>query len=312
MIASTTRGWLWPTFATPTPPTKSTNVLPSTSVIVDPRARSATIGSWTMSGRATACRSRSRISRLRGPGISVRISITRVAATRGSLAMKHPVPWMIRPRWLQIQAWLDEDARRVVAEPTRDDARDRNAGRRAVGAHRPAARDRRARPHVLHEPRVSRRATSCARIRALRSRSTGGSSAGRCASRGRSRRSRMRESAAPTGRRDRAEARSPPGRHRSRGRSPIATSSTRASPRRASAVRRRPGSASTVLGRVPRGPRGDRALGAPRRPPPRPAALRARRRRLAKRAPRAVATARRSARPCTGPRRSTAGSPWRP
>ena len=80
-----------PTFATPTPPTKSTNVLPSTSVIVAPRARSATIGSWTISGRATACRSRSRISRLRGPGISVRISITRVAATRGEPTMKHPV-----------------------------------------------------------------------------------------------------------------------------------------------------------------------------------------------------------------------------
>ena len=83
-----TRGWLWPTFATPTPPTKSTNVLPSTSVIVEPRARSATIGSWTISGCATACCSRSRISRLRGPGISVRISITRVAATRGSLAVR--------------------------------------------------------------------------------------------------------------------------------------------------------------------------------------------------------------------------------
>ena len=33
-------------------------------------------------------RSRSRISRLRGPGISVRISITRVAATRGSLSVR--------------------------------------------------------------------------------------------------------------------------------------------------------------------------------------------------------------------------------
>src|SRR5687768_9616695 len=124
-MASSTRGWLWPTFATPTPPTKSTNVLPSTSVIVDPRARSATIRSWTMSGRATARRSRSRISRLRGPGISVRISITRVAATRGSLSVRHVGEASCRPVTdhpyaddpiAQLTAWLD-DASGAVGEP---------------------------------------------------------------------------------------------------------------------------------------------------------------------------------------------------
>src|SRR5919109_4844146 len=71
---------------TPTPPTKSRNVFPSTSVIVAPRASAATIGPWTMRGRATAVCSRSSISRDSGPGISVRRSIMRVAATRGRLA----------------------------------------------------------------------------------------------------------------------------------------------------------------------------------------------------------------------------------
>src|SRR5262245_24033035 len=69
--------------------------------MVDPRARSATIGSWTISGWATARLSRSRISRLRGPGISVRTSITRVAATRGSIVVvEDPIAL--------VQAWLDE------------------------------------------------------------------------------------------------------------------------------------------------------------------------------------------------------------
>ena len=42
--ASTTRGFEWPTFRQPTPPVKSMNVLPSTSVIVAPCASSITIG----------------------------------------------------------------------------------------------------------------------------------------------------------------------------------------------------------------------------------------------------------------------------
>ena len=42
--AWTTCGWEWPTFRQPTPPAKSTNVLPSTSVRVAPRASAAAIG----------------------------------------------------------------------------------------------------------------------------------------------------------------------------------------------------------------------------------------------------------------------------
>ena len=55
-------------------------VLPSTSVIVTPRAESATTGKVSASGLATARPARSTISRERGPGISVRSWIVRVAA----------------------------------------------------------------------------------------------------------------------------------------------------------------------------------------------------------------------------------------
>src|SRR5665809_38515 len=64
------------------------NVLPSTSVIVDPRASAATTGVCTASGLATARASRFRISRARGPGISVRSSITLVVATDGAYAAR--------------------------------------------------------------------------------------------------------------------------------------------------------------------------------------------------------------------------------
>ena len=43
-IASTTRGWQWPTLHTPTPPAKSMNVFPSTSVIVELSASAAKTG----------------------------------------------------------------------------------------------------------------------------------------------------------------------------------------------------------------------------------------------------------------------------
>ena len=43
-IASTTRGWQWPTLHTPTPPAKSMNVLPSTSVMVELSASAAKTG----------------------------------------------------------------------------------------------------------------------------------------------------------------------------------------------------------------------------------------------------------------------------
>ena len=42
--ASTTRGCEWPTFMQPTPPAKSMNVLPSTSVIVAPSPSAITSG----------------------------------------------------------------------------------------------------------------------------------------------------------------------------------------------------------------------------------------------------------------------------
>ena len=44
LAAATTDGSLCPKFATPIPQAKSKNVFPSTSVIVAPSARSATIG----------------------------------------------------------------------------------------------------------------------------------------------------------------------------------------------------------------------------------------------------------------------------
>ena len=52
-----------------------------------------------------------------------------------------------RPGWL-------EEARAAVRRAARDDTRDGDAGRAAVRAHRPASRPRRARPRVLHEPRL--------------------------------------------------------------------------------------------------------------------------------------------------------------
>jgi hypothetical protein len=42
--AATTRGAACPTFITPTPPVKSTNTLPSTSVTIAPFASATTIG----------------------------------------------------------------------------------------------------------------------------------------------------------------------------------------------------------------------------------------------------------------------------
>src|SRR5262249_38999141 len=79
--ASRTRGWPWPTLRQPTPPAKSMNVLPSTSVIVAPFASAATTGKVICSGEATEALKRSRISRERGPGTAVFSSIARVAAT---------------------------------------------------------------------------------------------------------------------------------------------------------------------------------------------------------------------------------------
>ena len=78
--AATTCGCEWPTFRQPTPPVKSTKVLPSTSVSRAPLADAATIGNTTASGAAITRSLRSRIARERGPGTSVRSSIERVAA----------------------------------------------------------------------------------------------------------------------------------------------------------------------------------------------------------------------------------------
>ncbi len=66
-------GCEWPTLRQPTPPVKSMNVLPSTSVSVAPRPSAATIGWTSDNGAAAITRSlRSTISRERGPGSSVR------------------------------------------------------------------------------------------------------------------------------------------------------------------------------------------------------------------------------------------------
>ena len=84
--ASTMRGWEWPTLRQPTPPVKSMNVLPSTSVSVAPRPSAVTIG-WTSERGAAITRSlRSMISFERGPGSSVRISIDFVTAMREKIA----------------------------------------------------------------------------------------------------------------------------------------------------------------------------------------------------------------------------------
>ncbi len=84
--ASTTRGCEWPTLRQPTPPAKSMNVLPSTSVRVAPRP----CGDHERQVDRRAARRRPapsgrRISALRGPGISVLSSIVRVVATRQEL-----------------------------------------------------------------------------------------------------------------------------------------------------------------------------------------------------------------------------------
>ena len=80
--ASTTRGCEWPTFRQPTPPVKSMNVLPSTSVSVAPRPSAVTIGWTSESGSAITRSLRSMISLDLGPGTSVRSSIDFVMAMR--------------------------------------------------------------------------------------------------------------------------------------------------------------------------------------------------------------------------------------
>ena len=112
-----------------------------------------------MSGRATARCSRARISRLRGPGISVRISITRVAATRGSLDRSIlSSAWtsddLADDPWSSSRTWLD-DAREAVSQPDAMIARDSRSRRTAVRAGRAPPRTRRPRDHVLHEPDVA-------------------------------------------------------------------------------------------------------------------------------------------------------------
>ena len=68
----------------PTPPVKSMNVLPSTSVSVAPRPSCATIGSTIDFAFAITRCFRSRISWERGPGIAVRMSIVFVVAIGGA------------------------------------------------------------------------------------------------------------------------------------------------------------------------------------------------------------------------------------
>src|SRR5262245_55301810 len=88
------------------------NVLPSTSVIVEPVASAAKIGRWTSRGCATALRSRSRISRERGPGISVRMSIALVTDMAVSVAAGagYPTPGGLGPTLARMDAAdLDPD-----------------------------------------------------------------------------------------------------------------------------------------------------------------------------------------------------------
>ena len=80
VAASTTRGCEWPVLRQPTPPVKSMNVLPSTSVSVAPRPSWATIGSTIDFAFAITRCFRSRIACERGPGIAVRMSIVFVVA----------------------------------------------------------------------------------------------------------------------------------------------------------------------------------------------------------------------------------------
>src|SRR5712691_4599074 len=84
--ASTTRGCAWPTLRQPTPPVKSMNVFPSTSVSVAPSPRSITTGKKIESGSAITRFFRSRIALERGPGIAVLSSIVFVAAMRLTIA----------------------------------------------------------------------------------------------------------------------------------------------------------------------------------------------------------------------------------
>ena len=147
---------------TPTPPTKSMSVLPSTSVIVEPRASAATTGACTISGRATARRSRSRISRERGPGISVRSSMTRVAAMRaaysggrtGILSRDGSRRPRSRSRSSRSASWL-EDAAEASPQPDAMVVATATPRRTAVGARRPSPRPRRARARLLHEPELA-------------------------------------------------------------------------------------------------------------------------------------------------------------
>src|SRR2546428_12713279 len=65
--ASTTLGWLWPTFMTAMPALKSMYVFPSTSSTTDPWARFATMGDvFVVVARYFAARAM--ISRALGPG----------------------------------------------------------------------------------------------------------------------------------------------------------------------------------------------------------------------------------------------------
>ncbi len=82
--AATTCGCEWPTFRQPTPPVKSRNVLPSTSVTVAPRPSAATTGKVSASGFAIVRSRRSTIARDRGPGRVVVRWIVRVVAIPGA------------------------------------------------------------------------------------------------------------------------------------------------------------------------------------------------------------------------------------
>ena len=239
-----------------------------------------TIGSWTISGRATACRSRSRISRLRGPGISVRISITRVAATRGSLSVRLVGGTSCRSMdeheldddpIAQLTAWLD-DARGRRLEAARDDARDRRHRRPALCPRRVAAEHRRPRRRLLHEPHVAQGSRAGAAIRSPRGTPLVGRSDARLGSKEPRRRRPTRSrphtgSRRATGQPDRRVGLAAVG-------PPRGTCGARRIGRRGrGAIRGTGGAAPAFLGRVPHRPRSDRVLDTPRRPAPRSRAL---------------------------------------
>src|SRR5438093_12336523 len=71
--ASTTRGCEYPTRWHPSPPEKSSIVLPSRSVTRAPSPWSMTAGTWLSSGSQTTLALRSRTALDLGPGISVTI-----------------------------------------------------------------------------------------------------------------------------------------------------------------------------------------------------------------------------------------------